>query len=377
MHNKPAHYDYLLIITTMALLVIGLLMLTSASINFAERVLHQPFYYFFHQLGYLIIALGVGAIVVNIPVRYWEVSSCLLLGFTMLLLLLVLVPGVGHAVNGSMRWLGFGSLRLQVSEVAKLAMICYIASYLWRNNLAMQSKFSCFLQPLLILALVAILLLREPDFGDLVVIVLTSLGMMFLAGIRLRYFCVLLAAVAAVLVMLAISAPYRLLRLTAFLHPWSHPFDSGYQLTQSLIAFGRGGWFGLGLGKSIQKLFYLPESHTDFLFAVIAEELGLLGTITIVLLFTLLFFRVFYIGRKAQQYNQHFAGFVAYGCALCLLTQAVVNIGVNIGLLPTKGLTLPFMSYGGSSLLINCLMVALVLRIDYELRHDWQQDRVS
>lgn len=364
----PAPYDYLLIIYVLALVLMGLLMVTSASINVSGQELHQPFYYFFRQLFYLALGCSLGAIIIQIEIEHWERYSWFLLIAALLALTLVIIPGIGRSVNGSMRWIGFGPLRFQVSEFAKLAIIIYMAGYLWRHHEEIKIQLSGFLKPMSILAVVSLLLLREPDFGALVVIVVTALGLMFLAGMRLRHFIILFGIAAGGMSILAISAPYRLARLTSFLNPWAHPFDSGYQLTQSLIAFGRGGWSGVGLGKSIQKLFYLPEAHTDFLLAVIAEELGLLGTMCVVALFTLIVLRIFVIGRRAQVLGRHFAGFLAYGFAMWVAVQFIVSIGVNSGILPTKGLTLPFMSYGGSSLLINCVMIALVLRIDYENR---------
>lgn len=364
----PAPYDYLLILYVLALLLMGLLMVTSASINVSDQELHQPFYYFFRQIVYLSGGCLLGALIIQFEVATWEQFSWLLLILALLALTLVIIPGVGRSVNGSMRWIGIGPLGFQVSEFAKLAIIIYMAGYLWRHHHEVKTQLSGFLKPMIILAIVSALLLREPDFGALVVITGTTLGLMFLAGMRLHLFMLLFGGASLGLSALAISAPYRLLRLTAFLNPWAHPFDSGYQLTQSLIAFGRGGWLGVGLGKSVQKLFYLPEAHTDFLFAVIAEELGLFGTLCVVLLFTLLVLRILSIGRRAQELGQHFAGFLAYGFAIWVAIQFIVSIGVNSGILPTKGLTLPFMSYGGSSLLIHCLMIALVLRIDYENR---------
>ncbi len=368
MTTAPVPYDYLLILYVLSLLLMGLLMVTSASINVSDQELHQPFYYFFRQIIYLAAGCVLGALILQIEIESWEKYSWFLLIAALLALTLVLIPGIGRSVNGSMRWIGFGSLGFQVSEFAKLSIIIYMSGYLWRHHEEIKTKLSGFLKPMGILGLVSLLLLREPDFGALVVIVATTLGLMFLAGMRLRHFMVLFGLAALGMSVLAISAPYRLARLTSFLNPWAHPFDSGYQLTQSLIAFGRGGWWGVGLGKSVQKLFYLPEAHTDFLFAVIAEELGLVGTLCVIGLFTLLVIRVFTIGRRAQELGQHFAGFLAYGFAMWIAIQFMVSIGVNSGILPTKGLTLPFMSYGGSSLLINCLMIALVLRIDYENR---------
>ncbi|HVY53530.1 MAG TPA: putative lipid II flippase FtsW [Gammaproteobacteria bacterium] len=366
--SPPAPYDYLLILNVLALILLGLLMVTSASITVSAQELHQPFHYFFRQMIYLIAGCGIGAIIMQFEIETWEHYSWLFLILALLFLTLVIIPGVGRSVNGSMRWIGAGPLGFQVSEFAKLAMIIYMSAYLWRHNEEIKTELSGFLKPMGILAVISLLLLKEPDFGALVVITVTTLGLMFLAGMKIQHFIALFAAALAGLSALAISAPYRLARLTSFMNPWAHPFDSGYQLTQSLIAFGRGGWWGVGLGKSIQKLFYLPEAHTDFLFAVIAEELGLIGTLFVIALFALLVLRVFKIGRRAQELGKHFAGFMAYGFAMWIAIQFVVSIGVNSGILPTKGLTLPFMSYGGSSLLINCMMIALVLRIDYENR---------
>ena len=263
---------------------------------------------------------------------------------------------------------GIGPLGFQVSEMAKFVVVVYLSGYLVRRNEEVQSRFIGFIKPMLILVTIALLLLREPDFGATVVVTLTALGMMFLAGMRLRHFLVLFTVVICAMAIIAVSAPYRLHRLTSFINPWARQFDSGYQLTQSLIAFGRGGWFGVGLGNSIQKMFYLPESYTDFLFAVIAEELGLIGVLTVICLFFLLVMRIFFIGRFAQRLKLHFAGFMAYGFGLWMAIQFTVSIGVNSGLLPTKGLTLPLMSYGGSSILVNCIVIAMILRIDHENR---------
>jgi cell division protein FtsW len=284
------------------------------------------------------------------------------------LLFLVLLPGIGRQVNGSMRWLGFGPFGLQVSEFVKLTMIVYLAGYLVRQEKQVQNQIRGFLKPLMVLAVITFLLLREPDFGAATVILVTSLGMLFLAGVRIWQFIVLLTGVAIILGILAVSSPYRLARLTTFLNPWANQFDSGYQLTQSLIAFGRGGWFGVGLGESIQKLFYLPEAHTDFLFAVLTEELGLIGGLFMILLFSLLVWRALYIGYRCFNIGQRFSTYLAYGIGLNIALQVMINIGVNTGVLPTKGLTLPLMSYGGSSLLMICIMLALLLRIDYEYR---------
>lgn len=366
--SPPAPYDRWLIFFVLCLAMLGLLMVASASIETSNHQLHEPFYFFYRQLVYLILGVLLGSIVVQFEVEIWEKIGSLFLIAIMLMLAMVLLPGIGHSVNGSARWLGYGPFRVQVSELAKFAVVIYLAGYLIRRHEEVETKFSGFLKPMILLAVIAILLLREPDFGATAVILATAMGMMFLAGMQLRHFILLFVFVVIVLSALAISAPYRMQRMTTFLNPWAHPFNSGYQLTQSLIAFGHGGWFGVGLGNSIQKLFYLPEAHTDFLFAVIAEELGLIGMLLVIVVFTLLVVRIFAIGRKSQQLGQHFAGYVAYGFGLWIGIQFMVSIGVNSGVFPTKGLTLPLVSYGGNSLIVNCIVIALLLRIDYENR---------
>ena len=366
--TPPALYDKWFIFAVISIATLGLLMMTSASIVISDKQLHQPFYFLFKQLVFFTLGTLLGSIVLQIDTSYWEKIGGYLLVGVMLALALVLIPGFGHSVNGSARWIGYGPLSFQVSELTKFIIVIYMAGYLVRRNLEIQYKLSGFLKPMLILGTIAVLLLKEPDFGATVVVTATTLGMMFLAGMRLRHFVALFTLVISALALIAISAPYRLARLTGFLNPWERPFDTGYQLTQSLIAFGRGGWFGVGLGKSIQKMFYLPEAHTDFLFAVIAEELGMIGMFAVIGLFFLLVTRIFIIGREAQRLGQHFAGFLAYGFGLWMAIQFTVSIGVNSGLLPTKGLTLPLMSYGGSSLLVNCIVIAVLLRVDHENR---------
>jgi cell division protein FtsW len=361
-------YDRWLLIVISTLLAFGLLMVASTSIVISEHQYGQPFHFFFHQLFYLILGIAAGIIVVQIKTSYWQQISLAFLILSIGLLFLVLLPGIGRQVNGSMRWLGFGPFGLQVSEFVKLTMIVYLAGYLVRQEKQVQNQIRGFLKPLMVLAVITFLLLREPDFGAATVILVTSLGMLFLAGVRIWQFIILLTSVAIILGTLAVSSPYRLARLTTFLNPWANQFDSGYQLTQSLIAFGRGGWVGVGLGESIQKLFYLPEAHTDFLFAVLTEELGLIGGLFMILLFSLLVWRALYIGYRCFNFGQRFAAYLAYGIGLNIALQVMINIGVNTGVLPTKGLTLPLMSYGGSSLLMTCIMLALLLRIDYEYR---------
>lgn len=366
--QAPAPFDRWFVAAILAILLMGLLMMTSASIVLSDNSPQQPFHFLFKELAYLAIGAAIGSFIVQRSMDQLEKYSGYLLVVVLLMLCLVLVPGIGHKINGSSRWLGIGPLGFQVSELAKLAIVIYMAGYLVRRNGEIQQQLSGFIKPMMILMAMAALLLREPDFGATVVVVVTALGMMFMGGMQIRHFAALVFGAIGLLAIIAISAPYRIVRLTTFLDPWKNPFDTGYQLTQSLIAFGRGGWFGVGLGKSIQKMFYLPEAHTDFLFAVIAEELGVIGMLVVISLFTLLVIRIFIMGREAQKLDRHFAGFIAYGCGLWVAIQFIVSIGVNSGLLPTKGLTLPLMSYGGSSMLVNCFMIAILLRIDHENR---------
>lgn len=361
-------YDRILLIGVAGLLALGLLMVASTSIVISERQFGTPFHYLIHQLFYLGLGLSLGVAMLRINLETWQRLSVVLFLLSVLLLSVVLIHGIGRQVNGSMRWVGLGPFGIQVSEYAKLAIVIYLSSYIVRHEQTVRSKISGFLKPIVLLGVISILLLREPDFGAATVILATSLGLLFLAGVRVWQFAVLLGTVVIALGTLAFASPYRLARLTTFLNPWATQFDSGYQLTQSLIAFGRGGWFGVGLGESVQKLFYLPEAHTDFLFAVLTEELGLMGGLVVIGLFVVVVIRSLQIGRRSMMENRHFAAFIAYGFALEIALQVLINIGVNAGVLPTKGLTLPFMSYGGSSLLMMCAMIGILFRIDYESR---------
>lgn len=360
--------DYWLPTAALTLLALGLVMVCSASITIAERELNQPFYYLIRQAAYVAAGLVLAFMVVRTRLVYWEKFAPLLLMLGILLLALVVMPGVGREVNGSMRWLGLGFINLQPSELVKLFFIMYLAGYLVRRREEVCASIHGFLKPVGVLALIAVLLLLEPDFGATVVITATALGILFLGGVRLWQFGLLIVPAVLLLAGLAISSPYRLTRLTTFLNPWADPFNSGFQLTQALIAFGRGEWFGVGLGGSIQKLFYLPEAHTDFLFAVLAEELGLAGAIAVISLFAIIVWRAFAIGHLAEQTGNRFAAFLAYGLGLWIALQAFINVGVNMGVLPTKGLTLPLMSYGGSSIVVSCIAIALLMRVDYEVR---------
>jgi len=359
-------YDRWILFTTLALIAFGLLMVASASMVISDKYFGYPFHYLVRQLVFVIIGMGLAWCVTRIPLKLWQRYSSHLLLLSLLLLVAVLVPGIGHVVNGSRRWISLGIISLQVSEAVKFAFIVYLSSYLFRYQNQVKTELIGFIKPLILLGLVGILLLMEPDFGSTAVISMTVLAMLFIAGVRLGPFLGLFALIAAAMSLLAITSPYRLERLTTFLNPWHTAFGSGYQLTQSLIAFGRGGMFGVGLGNSIQKLFYLPEAHTDFIFAVTSEELGFIGALLLIALFVFLIARIFKIGKRAYEAGNVFGRFICYGSALWLSLQMLINIGVNTGVLPTKGLTLPFISYGGSSLLINCVLIGIVLRVAYE-----------
>lgn len=362
--------DYWLIGSALALLILGLIMVGSSSVSIKE---HNLFYYLWRQLIFTGMGLLAAGIVVKIPIRIWMEMGPALMIISLLLLVLVFVPGLGYTANGSTRWISVGGLNLQASEFVKLFTVLYLAGYLVRHNEQVRTTAAGFLRPLGLLLLLVILLLLEPDFGAAAVLISTAMVMMWLAGVRISQFVLLLACVIAALSLLVYTSEYRMQRLTAFLNPWDDPFNSGFQLTQALIAFGRGEWLGVGLGSSVQKLFYLPEAHTDFLFAVLAEELGLLGVVTVIVLFTVLVVRAMRIGRAAENRERAYAGYVAYGIGSWIGLQAFINIGVNMGVLPTKGLTLPFMSYGGSSIVVMCIAMSLLIRADYETRRD---DRV-
>jgi cell division protein FtsW len=352
------------------LVMLGLVMVTSASITMAERKMGQPFYFTIHQSAYLIIGIMCCMATRYTPLTWWFKFSKPIMMVTIVGLVLVLIPGLGRVVNGSSRWLSLGGVSLQISEFAKLGVIIYLASYIVRYDEAIKTQIKSVLHPLLLIGFICILLILEPDFGTTVVITMTSMGLLFLAGMPLWQFVVLGSILGVGFFGLAISAPYRLERLTAFLDPWADQYDTGYQLTQALIAFGRGEWFGVGLGSSVQKLFYLPEAHTDFVFAVLAEELGLVGAVLTILLYVALLWRGFSIGYFAEKRNEKFSAFICYGICLWIGLQTFINVGVNTGLLPTKGLTLPFISYGGNSLMVLCAAMGFLWNIDVHNRLD-------
>ncbi|MEX1668451.1 putative lipid II flippase FtsW [Zhongshania guokunii] len=361
-------FDRHLQLLLLALLVIGFVAMTSASIEHAASRYGDAFFfakrYFFH----FSLAFGLSVVMYLTPVDLWERTGWLWLLFGFVLLALVLIPGVGKEVNGSRRWLGVGPLTLQASEFVKLCVIFYLAGYLVRRRDEVRQSWSGFVKPMALLFAVTLLLMLEPDFGATVVTAGTAFVMIFLGGVKLGQFLLVILSCVAGAVAMVIFEPYRMKRLTAFTDPWADQFNTGYQLTQSLIAFGRGQISGVGLGNSVQKLFYLPEAHTDFVYAIFAEEFGFIGSLLVLVLFAGLIGRILFIGRYAEMMGKQFHAFVAYGIAVMISGQAFINMGVNTGLLPTKGLTLPFFSYGGSSLIVCMAMVSLVGRIELECR---------
>ena len=364
--HGAVHLDPVTLALSLAIVLLGLVMVTSASVSIAGQESGQPFYYLERQLFLTLIGGACAALVFSIPTELLERASLPLLALAIALLLIVLVPGLGHSVNGSRRWLRLAGANFQVSELARVLVLIYIASYAVRREAELRESFVGLGKPLLLLFGVCALLLLEPDFGAATVLFATGFGLLFLAGARLRYVIAMTAIAGAGFAVLAVSSSYRMRRLTAFLDPWADPFNSGFQLTQSLIAIGRGQWFGVGLGDSVQKLFYLPEAHTDFLFAVLAEELGLVGVVLTLALFLGLVWRSFQIARLAAAAGLKFPAYLASGFGLWIGIQAFINIGVNMGVLPTKGLTLPLMSYGRSSLIVALAWVGLLLRVYHE-----------
>jgi len=354
----------------LALLLGGFVILASASISISDNATNNPFFYVQRQLVAAAIGGAAGFVCLFVPMQVWRSLGLLLLFVGLALLIVVLIPGVGHEVNGSTRWLRLGVMNLQVSEPARLCFLLYLAGYLVRQNKSLRDEFTGFLRPMIVLTVACILLLVEPDFGAAVVLLATALVMMFVAGARIRDFLIFFAVAVFAMAALVLAAPYRMKRVTGFLDPWADPFNSGFQLTQSLIAIGRGEWFGVGLGESVQKLFYLPEAHTDLVFAVYAEEFGLLGSLVLITLFLALLWRVFKLAMRAADAERFFEAYIAIGLGTWLGIQAFINIGVNMGMLPTKGLTLPLISYGRSSLIITMICISLLLRIHHELAVD-------
>jgi len=371
-------YDVSLAWSTLLLLALGLVMVYSASIAMAEASAHtgyRAWYFLARHAAFLAVGLAAAFVAFQVPVKVWQRGAIWLFIGGALLLVLVLIPGIGKSVNGSKRWLSLLVVNIQPSEFMKLAVILYAASYAVRKAAFLHAE-----QPLrqtllrgfaplsVVMVLIGGLLLLEPDFGAFVVILAIAFGILFIGGLDWRLFLGLALLLPVALAAILIAAPYRVQRLTNFMDPWADPLHRGYQLSHSLIAFGRGEWLGVGLGSSVEKLLYLPEAHTDFLLAVIAEELGFVGVAAVIALFAWVLFRAYAIGRQAARLSRPFAALVAQGIGVWIGVQAFINMGVNMGVLPTKGLTLPLLSFGGSGIVVNCIAIAVLLRIDYENR---------
>lgn len=373
--THPRAYDRSLLVLVFTLMGIGLIIVASASMPEGIALSADPFRFLKRHLIYIILCLFILATVVSIPIDHWHKYTPVILLLSGLGLLAVLV--VGTEVNGSLRWLRLGPLNIQPSEFAKLSVVLFISSYLLRRQKEVIDTIKGFIKPLVVLAILAMLLLLQPDLGSTVVIVVIMMGMLFIANARMISFVGIAVALLSVIILLIVTSPYRMARVFGFLDPWADPFGRSYQLTQSLMAFGRGGWFGEGLGNSVQKLEYLPEAHTDFIMAILAEELGFIGVSLVIILEFVLVYKAFTIGKKALEKNLIFSGYVAIGIAIWFAFQTAVNIGAASGIAPTKGLTLPLISYGGSSLITIAIAVGLVLRIDFETRIQSVQARIT
>ena len=362
LHNKRDFYfDPFLLIPIISLLFIGFIMVLSTTLPLGDYYGRDPFNYIRRQILTVVISACFFIPFYFVSIKRIQDFSTAILFINLLLLLLVLVPGIGHTVNGATRWINIFGFYFQPSEWFKLTIVVYVASYIMRHEEKVATSLNGFLRPFFIIIIVSFLLLLEPDFGSSVVLTITALGMLFFARVsffRLLIWCLLSASV---LLILAFAEPYRLERLLTFLDPWADPLDSGWQLTQALIAFANGGWFGVGLGNSIQKFFYLPEVHTDFVFAVLGEELGIIGGSSLVFLFLILITRLFYLGGKAIEIGEKFLGYVVNGIGVSIASQCFLNIAVNLGLLPTKGLPLPFISYGNNNLMVCCISMGIAL----------------
>jgi len=366
-----AEYDQTLVWITVLLLSLGLVMVYSASVAIAEgsrSTGHQPMYFLVRHGIFVVISVLLALVAFQVPVQWWQRSALYLFLFGLALLALVLVPGVGREVNGSQRWIPLYFVNLQPSEFMKVFVVIYAADYTVRKAAYMHNLRRGFLPLFAVMLLTGGLLLREPDFGAFAVITVIAMGILFLGGMNWRLFAALLSLLIIGFLLLIWLSPYRMQRVIGFMDPWADPFGKGYQLSHALIAFGRGEWLGVGLGGSVEKLFYLPEAHTDFVLAVIAEELGFAGVAAVILLFTWLVIRSFVIGRRAALLERHFAALVAHGIGMWIGIQAIINMGVNMGVLPTKGLTLPLLSFGGSATASTCCAIAVLLRVDWENR---------
>lgn len=368
--KTPVKFDAMFLLIVATLLLGGFIVLASASTAISTSAGGSPFHYLIRQLVAAVIGLIAAGVCLFVPMDWWRRLGPLLLLAGLALLLIVLIPQFGHSVNGSRRWIDLGFMKLQASEPARLCFIIYIAGYLVRRSRDVQENLTGFLKPILIMSFAAAALLAEPDFGAALVLLTTVMTMLFVAGARVRDFVMMIILGGIAFAALALSSEYRLRRLTGFMDPWADPFNSGFQLTQSLIAIGRGEWFGVGLGNSVQKLFYLPEAHTDFVFAVFAEEFGLVGSAIVILLFGALVWRIALLAKRAVAAERFFEAYVAVGIGTWLGIQAFINLGVNMGMLPTKGLTLPLISYGRSSLIMTLVTIGILMRIHHELSVD-------
>jgi len=371
-YNLPI-YDYRLIWTALLLLGIGLVMVYSSSVDVAaasKSSSYQNHYYLLRQSIYIGLGLFIGYISFQIPIYFWQRMAPYLFIIGLIMLILVLIPGIGREVNGSRRWISLIIVNFQPSEFVKLVTIMYASDYVLRKSKQMKTIVKGFLPMLGVIVFTGFLLLLEPDFGALAVITIVAMGILFLGGLSLKIFFSLIIFTPISIYFLIVNSPYRMQRIVAFLDPWADPYGKGYQLTHSLIAFGRGEYFGVGLGASVEKQLYLPEAHTDFILAVIGEEFGLLGVTIVIGLFVYLVLRMFGIAKESIQNKKHFPALMAQGVALWFAIQGIINMGVNVGLFPTKGLTLPLLSFGGSGILLNMIAIAIVLKIDHENRRN-------
>lgn len=364
--NSQVTFDRGFIILAISMYLIGLIMVASSSMPIGDKLFNNPFHFVIRHAIYIVLSLGIAAVALRIEMDWWHKSSWVLLLLAMILLLAVLV--IGRNVNGSTRWIMIGPINIQAAEPAKLFFFCYLSAYLVRRRDEVMDNFKGFLKPLLVLFVLAVLLLLEPDLGTVIVMGATALGLLFLAGAKLWQFIAIVVVVLGAFVMLVIFEPYRLRRVTSFLDPWQDPFGSGYQLTQSLMAYGRGEMFGQGLGNSVQKLDYLPEAHTDFVMAVVGEEFGFVGILCLLAICLTLVIKALLLGKRALEKEKYFEGFFAYAIGIWMSFQAAVNVGASAGIFPTKGLTMPLISYGGSSMIVMTLAIVVLIRIDHELR---------
>ena len=364
--NAVATFDRSYLLLAMAMYAIGLVMVMSSSMPVAERLFNNPFHFFIRHSIYIVISVGIASVVMQIPMSKWQQYSGMLLMSAIVLLVLVLI--VGRTVNGSQRWIVIGPITVQAAEPAKLYFFCYLAAYMVRRRDEVMENFKGFIKPLVVFGVLAVLLLAQPDLGTVVVMFVTTFGLLFLAGAKLWQFISIASVGLSAIAALAYFSPYRWARVTGFLDPWADPFGTGYQLTQSLMAYGRGEFFGQGLGNSIQKLEYLPEAHTDFVMAILAEEMGFMGISIVLILSITLVVKALMLGRTALQKEKYFEGFFAYAIGIWFSFQTAVNVGASAGIVPTKGLTMPLISSGGSSMIIMTIAMVVLMRIDHEIR---------